>query len=233
MPRPTRDKGATRQALVEAARLAFAERGFEGARNQAIADAAGTNKAMINYIFGGKKGLFSAVILQDIIVIREALAAVEASTASPGQRLGELVAALAGALAANPCFPLIMAREQMSGAHRLDPEVRDAFFGFFRVTRSILESGIRDGEFRQADPHAVHLCLVGSLIYFLMTAPARETYAAQGAMPSPDPGWDDHVAEIGELLRRGLTPPFRNSSMRPTHPGTVQKETRKTKRRTR
>ena len=41
MPGKIRDKAATRQALIDAGRIAFAELGFEGARNQAIADSAG------------------------------------------------------------------------------------------------------------------------------------------------------------------------------------------------
>lgn len=116
----------------------------------------------------------------------------------------QLVAALAQALGDNPHLPLMLVREQMSGAHRLAPEVRDAFFGFFRLTRTILEQGARSGRLRPADPHAVHLCMVGSLVYFLMTAQARANHVAQGALPTSEPGWDEHVAEVQEILHLGL-----------------------------
>ncbi|MCP4657706.1 MAG: helix-turn-helix transcriptional regulator, partial [bacterium] len=55
-PRGHYDAAATREALLEAATELFAERGFDGAKVEAIARRAGVNKAMISYHFGGKQG---------------------------------------------------------------------------------------------------------------------------------------------------------------------------------
>ncbi|MBV9314915.1 MAG: TetR family transcriptional regulator [Pseudonocardia sp.] len=52
----------TKEALVEAARAEFAERGFDQARVRSIATAAGVDPAMVNHWFGGKDGLFMAAM---------------------------------------------------------------------------------------------------------------------------------------------------------------------------
>jgi len=52
----------TRQRLMEAALLAFAEKGFDGASIREIAHSAKANPAMIAYHFGGKDGLYEAAM---------------------------------------------------------------------------------------------------------------------------------------------------------------------------
>lgn len=52
----------TRQALLDAAEEAFLARGFHGVSLEAIADAAGFSKGAVYGRFGGKDGLFLAVV---------------------------------------------------------------------------------------------------------------------------------------------------------------------------
>ncbi|HEY0808417.1 MAG TPA: TetR family transcriptional regulator, partial [Pseudonocardiaceae bacterium] len=52
----------TRAALVTAARAVFAEQGYQGATVRAIAARAGVDAAMVNHWFGGKQGLFAAIV---------------------------------------------------------------------------------------------------------------------------------------------------------------------------
>ncbi|WP_380163907.1 TetR/AcrR family transcriptional regulator [Jannaschia sp. R86511] len=57
-----RDAERTRQALIEAGRAEFAAKGLAGARVSEIADRAGVNKQLISYYFGGKEGLYHAIL---------------------------------------------------------------------------------------------------------------------------------------------------------------------------
>lgn len=52
----------TRTQLLDAARVEFAERGYEGATVRRIAQRAGVDAAMVNHWFGGKEALFTASI---------------------------------------------------------------------------------------------------------------------------------------------------------------------------
>lgn len=203
----TRNAAATRAALLTAASRIFARDGFSGARTQAIADNAGVNKALIPYYYGSKRGLYSAVLLDHIERAQESIAAAVDASANPPERLDAFVIALGRYLGEEPDFALIVMREQMDGAHRLEAEVRERFFGFFGALREILEEGIADGSFRPLDPHATHLSLVGSLVMFQLTRPARETYQRAGRVPGPVPSWEEYVEHVRRLFGIGLRNP--------------------------
>jgi AcrR family transcriptional regulator len=52
----------TKAALLDAARAVFAEQGYQGATVRTIAARAGVDAAMVNHWFGGKQGLFTAIV---------------------------------------------------------------------------------------------------------------------------------------------------------------------------
>lgn len=60
--RRPRDAGKAQDAILDAAEAVFAEHGFDGARVDAIAEAAGYNKSLIFQYFGDKLGLYTAVL---------------------------------------------------------------------------------------------------------------------------------------------------------------------------
>ena len=65
-PEPRRgrahDAEGAREAILNAAEEVFAEHGFDGARIDAIGEAAGYNKSLIFHYFGDKLALYAAVI---------------------------------------------------------------------------------------------------------------------------------------------------------------------------
>lgn len=58
-----RNAEATRQKIIEAAKIIFTDKGFDRAATREIADLAGVNVALINRYFGSKAGLFADAIL--------------------------------------------------------------------------------------------------------------------------------------------------------------------------
>jgi TetR/AcrR family transcriptional regulator len=58
----THDAQGAREAILNAAEEVFAEHGFDGARIDAIAKAAGYNKSLIFQYFGDKLGLYARVV---------------------------------------------------------------------------------------------------------------------------------------------------------------------------
>jgi AcrR family transcriptional regulator len=63
---------STREALIGAAIDVFGRDGFDAASTRAISEAAGVNQALIGYHFGGKPGLYLAVLksIADNVVAR-------------------------------------------------------------------------------------------------------------------------------------------------------------------
>lgn len=62
-----------RQVLAKAAEQEFLRHGFQGARTQAIADAAGTNKALLHYYFQSKLKLYEHVLERQFASLFESL----------------------------------------------------------------------------------------------------------------------------------------------------------------
>ena len=54
----------TREAILQAAREQFAERGYEGGTIRAIAGAAGVDPALVHHFYGTKERLFAAAMLR-------------------------------------------------------------------------------------------------------------------------------------------------------------------------
>jgi AcrR family transcriptional regulator len=61
-----RDANATKKAILAAGRSHFARHGYDGALLRDIAADAGVDAALINRYFGGKDGLFAAVLERSI-----------------------------------------------------------------------------------------------------------------------------------------------------------------------
>ena len=199
--------------LLAAGRSEFARHGFAGARTERIARAARVNKALIRYHFGGKRGLYNALLRDGLSSAGSELERLSSATLpaedprSAATRLGRLVVLFARFIERESDLGLILVREQMDGARNLERSTADALFTFFATTRALLERGIAAGELRRLDPHHVHLALVGSLVYFRITAPAREAYAKRGVLAERGTSpltWPDHVAAVATILSHGL-----------------------------
>lgn len=108
------DTARTRETLLVAASAEFAARGFAGARVDAIATAAGINKERIYGYFGGKNGLFEAVLERKLSAL---FALAELQGTGPAAA-GEYAACLFDAYAADPQLPRLLAWE---GLERAEP----------------------------------------------------------------------------------------------------------------
>lgn len=72
-PPPTRKERAlaTRERILDAARVEFAQHGFAGARVDQISERAGSNKRLIYAHFGDKDGLFDAVLADNLETVAQ------------------------------------------------------------------------------------------------------------------------------------------------------------------
>lgn len=111
--------------LLDAAEWEFADRGFEAATTRAIAERAGLNTGLIGYHFGGKAGLYEALLERRLRKAREIFdGATSMVDAAAGMRMTREVLTLATVtvlrnflqlVQGNPRFHRIMMREQVAG----------------------------------------------------------------------------------------------------------------------
>jgi len=210
--RERRDPEATRRALLRAGAELFAERGFDGVSTEEVAERAGVNKALISYHFRGKRGLYVAILESGFASMTSRLKAIEAQAPTAGEALRAFLDAFAQVTRDEPGFPTLFLREVL--ATGIEPAVVPHLLEIIGVSRRLAGRGVRDGLFRRVDPLLLHFGLVGSLVFFFATEPARKRAAAEGRVPFAMPDSKAFIDYLEELTLRGLAPDARRKGAR-------------------
>jgi len=199
-----RDPEATRLALFRAGAELFSERGFDGVPIEEVAHRAGVNKALISYHFRGKRGLYVAILDSAFAAMAERLKAIEADAPSAREALHGYVRAFEQMARERPGFPTLFLREVLCTG--IEPLLVPHLLEIIGVSRRLADRGAREGLFRRVDPLLMHFGLIGSLVFFFATEPARRKAAAAGDVPFAMPTADAFVRYLEELTLRGLAP---------------------------
>ena len=200
--REKRDPLATRQALLQAGAELFSERGFDGVSTEDVAGQAGVNKALISYHFRGKRGLYVAILESAFASLAERLRAIEAKAKSAHGTLRAFLETFDQFTRERPGFPTLFMREVLAAG--IDEAVLPHLLEIIGFSRRLAERGAREGVFRRVDPLLFHLALVGSLIFFFATEPARRRAQARVGFVLPDS--KAFLRYLEELTLRGLAP---------------------------
>lgn len=171
--------GDVKQALIGAARRLFAARGY-AVPLRAVADGAGVNPAMVHYYFGGKQGLYEAVLQETVGPLLARLREL-AVRPEPGEReIRAFLEVYIGTLAANPWIPQLIVREVLSDRGRF----RDRFIRQFasqgrKLLGELIGHEQRAGHLRaDLDPVLAALSLMSLALFpFLAYPVAREVFA--------------------------------------------------------
>lgn len=189
--------------ILSAAAQEFAERGYDGARVDAIARRAGVNKALLYYHIGNKRALYEAVLTGTLSLLAPRIRmAVEAAPTAEAA-LAAYACAFERAAEQFPQLPQIMLRELTSGGQHLTPVVLKAFLEVFSLLQAALKEGERSGRFRPADPLTVHLLLIAGTMLLRATRPLRARPTLKKILPRGTPS----AALVSELLLQGLCVP--------------------------
>ena len=161
-PRRTNDPEGTRRNIVEVATREFAQKGYSGARVDAIANRTRTSKRMIYYYFGSKEGLYLTVLEEAYSGIRRAEATLDLEKLPPEAALRTIVGFTFDYYNKHPEFVrLVMNENIMDGAHmarsktisKLNVTVIDAM-------RRIVSRGQKQRLFRRdIDPIELHMSI--------------------------------------------------------------------------
>ncbi|MBI2838450.1 MAG: TetR/AcrR family transcriptional regulator [Acidobacteria bacterium] len=182
----------------------FTLHGFGGTRVQKIARQARANKAMISYYFGGKQGLYQAILVDTFGAVEDRFETIRKAQDGADVRLRRFVDLLASVASQRPAFAAMVLREVLSGGRQIDDRVWPLFLSVFRLVRDIVEQGVREGTFRRVDAFHTHLGLLGSVLFYFATVQFRQKLAAEGKLPVKLPRQDQYIRHIQDLMIRGL-----------------------------
>jgi TetR/AcrR family transcriptional regulator len=149
-----RDATATREVLLDAATLVFAERGFAGARIDEIAARAGVNKALIYAYYGDKKGLYRAVLGAHAAAFTDPVISENmVEEAGPRRALEELIRRYFRALLIDRPFARLLAWELLSHGREGREVILDSSGPLLQLLSELVRRGRESGELPTAlDP---------------------------------------------------------------------------------
>jgi len=161
----------TRELILQAAEIEFANRGFARARLEDIAEPVGITRAAIIYHFGDKRALYDAVLEAAFKALAERIRAALEADAPHAERVERLIGAWVDYAAERPTLARLFIREVADSPRELAPEIRDLVDPMFSLVTEGIEKGQKEGAFRNIDPGLVVSILAGATVWFVTNAP--------------------------------------------------------------
>lgn len=172
---PRGNPEATRASILEAALHEFATEGLAGARTDAIARAAGVNKALLYYYYQDKEALYGAVLNGVFSKLAATIGEVLERDLPPREKILAAAGAHFDFVARSPVYPRLVQREMMRAGRKGSPHIRRLVESFMKPMQQrwveLLEEGMRAGEFRKVDPLHFVLSVVALNVFYFSSAP--------------------------------------------------------------
>ncbi len=193
---------ATRAAILAAAEEHFAAQGLAGARTEAIAAAAGVNKAMLYYYFESKDRLYEAVVRNHFEAFnREALELLQSQGPAP-EILLRYVGLHFDFISSKVRQAGLFQQMMMAGGKALERLVKDHFSHRAKALEKLIARGVREGVFRRAHPQHMAISITALIVFYFSAARILELMG-QGA-PYSRRNLALRKSEIVAFIRHGL-----------------------------
>jgi TetR/AcrR family transcriptional regulator len=180
--KPVPEAPHTRNIILDAAEHIFAERGLAGARIDAIARAAGVNKALIYYYFKSKDALYLAVVEKHMKEFHQRALDLLNSRRNVKDKVLDYVSMHFDFIAARANYPKIFQRFMMADS-RPFMRIRQKYFSpVAKKFQSVIAQGIRSGEFAASDSTHTAISLVALTVFYFAAAPVLK---AAGIIDDP------------------------------------------------
>jgi len=146
----TRNAADTREKILKAARSEFAQHGFAGGRTERILAAAGANPRMLYHYFGGKSGLYVAVLEEALGSLREQELKIDVEHLSPFDGLIQLFEHMNRHFESDLRLVQLLRNENLERARhmKISKRIRDMSSPVLTMIADLLRRGAEDGTVR-------------------------------------------------------------------------------------
>lgn len=171
-PRDEQDYEQRRQQIIDGALEAFSAKGFDGASNKDIAEAAGiASPGLIYHYFKDKVDLLHQVILERLPVLRLIEDAQRLMELPPEEALPQLAERMIQLYSQRPAMAIIkVAVAESLRNRRVAHMVSEAVPGRgLRLISAYLRRQMEAGRLRQMDPDIAARILVGPILAYVVT----------------------------------------------------------------
>ena len=183
-----RQPEASRTSILRAALSEFAQEGLAGARTDAIAAAAGVNKALLYYYFRDKEALYDAVLDEFFVRLLSRVTEAFDGEGPAGERLLTYVRAHFDCIAESPHYARLFQGELMSAGLGRPSHLTRVVERYIRPISvrliGVLQEGIDNGEFRSVDAMQFAPSIAGLIVHYFVVAPvARKLFSQDPFSP--------------------------------------------------
>lgn len=199
-PQARSDK--TRAAILAAAERAFAESGLAGARTDAIAEAAGVNKALLYYYFQSKERLYEAVVENHLREFNRVALEVLAATGNPRTILLRYVNLHIDFISARHRQARLFQQMMITGGQPVRRLVRKYFTPRSRALHKLLLRGMRAGDFRRVDPFQATVSIIALIVFYFSAGQVMEWLGYANAYT--ETSLNRRKQEVVDFIRHGL-----------------------------
>ena len=204
MAMPTPKSERTRAAILEAAELLFAERGFEGTRLEDVAERVGIRRASIVYYFRDKPALYDAVLADVLGGLYDVIAPALGSRAPVLARIDLAVSAWVDYVGHRPTFARLLLREIAGASGPEGPAMLRHTVRFIELARRVVAESRSDpnGVRSAVDPAHLAATIAGATVFFVSAMPTL--FPALEFDPLAKEQLDAHRAEVLRITHRLL-----------------------------
>lgn len=210
MVKQRRTRGDSRPGIFQAAAHEFAQRGYDAAGVDRIADRARVNKAMLYYHYGSKQGLYVEVLRDMFRTVGKRTRTIAERADGAETKLDAWIVTIVEEAAARPWFPPIMLRELASGAAHIDADTFAMMNAVYTDVRDIIVQGRREGVFRDVDPLLTYLTILPPILIFfarqrVVAGHRKNVQGLAAAAPRDIEQFKQHMQESARALLRRQT----------------------------
>lgn len=198
--RNSRNPKRTHAAILDAATAEFATHGFGGARIDAIAARAKTNKRMLYHYFGDKEALYLAVLEATYASIRNAEKSLDLTHRDPEEGMRELALFTWHYFLKHPEFLSLLVTENLHQARYLKRSAKIAAMHSHLIEElsDVLLRGERSGIFHpEIDPVSVYLTIAALGFFYLSNRHTLSTiFNRELTASAAVKAWGEHIVSV-------------------------------------
>ncbi|TCL62293.1 TetR family transcriptional regulator [Hydrogenispora ethanolica] len=192
-----------RTKLIEAAVRLFAQKGYAAVTFKDLAEASGVNSALINYHFGGKEGLYAAMVESQFSKFAESIVNPQLAALEPAQRIRQIIRNLSRLHQSNPYIRRLLGSELVNPTPCFETLIKERAVKFSRQVVATIQEGIDKGQFRKdLNPAITAATMLGSVHFYFVGKPI-----IQNLLPLTDAMDQEFERHVVEIFFQGILDP--------------------------
>lgn len=178
---PKEKSGDSKARLQAVAAELFAEKGYDAVSIRQIARNAGLNISLVSYYFGGKEGLYRAVVENTFAPVLELFKQERETGGTVEERLRTFAHSLATLHRSHPGPLRLLQRELAAPSFYFGTLVGETAPAILSRISRLFAQGIEAGEFRRdVTPVNATMAFLGMLNFYFVVRPMRELVVGGG-----------------------------------------------------